>query len=38
VSCPAALARGLAALAFAHGWLLEVGDAPNDALLRRARP
>ena len=38
VSCPASLARGLAALAFAHGWILEAGDAANDALLRRARP
>ena len=38
VSCPAPLARSLAALAFAHGWVLEAGDATNDAVLRAARP
>jgi coenzyme F420-0:L-glutamate ligase/coenzyme F420-1:gamma-L-glutamate ligase len=38
VPCPAPLRRGLVALAFAHGWVPDAGDAPNDALLRPARP
>jgi coenzyme F420-0:L-glutamate ligase / coenzyme F420-1:gamma-L-glutamate ligase len=38
VPCPAALRGSLAALAFAHGWVPDPGDAPNDALLRPARP
>jgi coenzyme F420-0:L-glutamate ligase/coenzyme F420-1:gamma-L-glutamate ligase len=38
VPCPAPLRRGLAALAFAHGWVADAADAANDALLRPARP
>jgi coenzyme F420-0:L-glutamate ligase/coenzyme F420-1:gamma-L-glutamate ligase len=38
VTCPAGLRRGLAALAFAHGWEVEPTDPPSDVRLRPARP
>jgi coenzyme F420-0:L-glutamate ligase/coenzyme F420-1:gamma-L-glutamate ligase len=38
VTRPPGLARGLRALAFAHGWEVESTDSPSDARLRPARP